>query len=246
MATTNPSDTATQQAAAHTGAPTYSELYEAVRCFTNQSIGSDWTAEQAMAFVKEEGRALLSRFLRAQGAGLLTPQAGQEASPQDPEAYNHWVRSREREAVVRRLQADTYIQTEAGKPFASEASAREYALQWDLGGTHDPVVCPGGWCLWRLPLVAQAERCRAASGIETYSQAQAAVAAEMGIGENADGEWDLDDAGFVAMERRVQARIRDQKASALGVSSRPAVIAESRDKAEVEDAAREQRPSPRG
>lgn len=227
------------------GAPTYAELIEAIRVFRTQSLGPDWTAEQAFAFIKGECRSLLERHRSAEkqvpaAAGVESQQIGAVAQfvdisarlqmlgritraegsgpvirrAQTPQDYDNFVRSQERAAVVRRLQSDSTVLTESGKPFASESSALEYARQWSLGGTHDPKPCEGGWQLSQLSPAAAMDRQRAADGIETYTQAQAAVAAEMGIGVNGSGEWDVDDAGFEAMERRVRARIEEQESRA--------------------------------
>ena len=129
--------------------------------------------------------------------------------------YNAWVKSEERAAEVRRLQSDRVVRQENGKPFKSKTSAQQYQERYDLTGTHEVVAVDGGFELRQLSPAAQAELKRKAEGRESYTEAQAAVAEEMGIGQTPDGEWDATDDQFDEMERRVQARMRGEPAEPL-------------------------------
>ncbi|WP_277752676.1 hypothetical protein [Extensimonas vulgaris] len=132
-----------------------------------------------------------------------------------PKDYNAWVKSEERAAEVRRLQSDRVVRQENGKPFKSKTSAQQYQERYDLTGTHEVVAVDGGFELRQLSPAAQAELKRKAEGRESYTEAQAAVAEEMGIGQTPDGEWDATDEQFDEMERRVQARMRGEPAEPL-------------------------------
>lgn len=127
-----------------------------------------------------------------------------------PKDYNAWVRSQERDIEVRRLQSDRVVRQENGKPFKTKTSAQQFQERYDLTGTHEVVEANGGFELRQLSMAAQAELKRKTEGRESYTDAQAAAAAEMGIGTNADGEWDATDAQFDEMERRTQARMRGE------------------------------------
>ncbi|WP_287278806.1 hypothetical protein, partial [Ralstonia sp.] len=129
-----------------------------------------------------------------------------------PQDYNAYVRSEERDIKVRRLQSDRVVHQENGKPFKSKTSAQQFQALYDLDGTHEAVEADGGFVLRLLPLAAQAEKKRLAEGRESYTEAQEAVAGEMGIGQTAEGEWDATVAQFDEMERRVRARLRGERA----------------------------------
>ena len=129
-----------------------------------------------------------------------------------PADYNAWVASQEREIEVRRLQSDRVVRQANGKPFKTEAGAKQMQERFDLQGTHEIVAVDGGFELRQLSPSAQAEIRRKAEGRESYTEAQSAVAAEMGIGQTADGEWDATDEQFDEMERRTQARMRGDSA----------------------------------
>lgn len=130
-----------------------------------------------------------------------------------PKDYNAWAASQERDAVVRRLRSDRVVRQENGKPFKSKISAQQFQERYDLTGTHEVVQAAGGFELRQLSIAAQAELKRKAEGRENYTEAQAAVAAEMGIGVNEDGEWDVTDAQFDELERRTAARLKGEKAA---------------------------------
>lgn len=130
-----------------------------------------------------------------------------------PKDYNAWAASQERDAVARRLRSDRVVRQENGKPFKSKISAQQFQERYDLTGTHEVVQAAGGFELRQLSIAAQAELKRKAEGRENYTEAQAAVAAEMGIGVNEDGEWDVTDAQFDELERRTAARLKGEKAA---------------------------------
>ena len=98
-----------------------------------------------------------------------------------PADYNAWVASQERESEVRRLQSDRVVRQANGKPFKTEAGAKQIQERFDLQGTHEIVAVDGGFELRQLSPSAQAEIRRKAEGRESYTEAQSAVAAEMGI-----------------------------------------------------------------
>lgn len=127
-----------------------------------------------------------------------------------PQDYDAEVAGREREAEVRRLQADRVVPQANGKAFKTKTSAQQLQERFDLKGTHEIVEAEGGFVLRQLSPAAQEEIKRKAAGRENYTEAQAAVAAEMGIGTNADGEWDVTDAQFDELERRTAARLRGE------------------------------------
>lgn len=127
-----------------------------------------------------------------------------------PADYNAWVASQERDIEVRRLQSDRVVRQTNGKPFKTEASAKQMQERFDLQGTHEIVAVDGGFELRQLSPSAQAEIKRKSEGRESYTEAQAAVADEMGIGQTPDGEWDATDDQFDEMERRTQARMRGE------------------------------------
>ena len=139
-----------------------------------------------------------------------------------PEDYNAWVASEERDAEVRWLQSDREVVQANGKPFKTEASARQFQARYDLQGTHEVIQTGDGFKLRQLPPAAQAELKRKAEGRESYADAQSAVAAEMGIGTTAEGEWDATDAQLEEMERRVDARLRGKPAPAAPATNQPA------------------------
>lgn len=124
------------------------------------------------------------------------------------ESYNDRVREQERQSERRRLQGDRLIQQKNGKPFKKEANAQAVLDQFGLSDTHVIQPADGGFVLRQMPPAAQAEALRKAEGRESYMQAQAAVLAEMGIGENASGEIDATDAQWSEIERRTDARLR--------------------------------------
>jgi alkylhydroperoxidase/carboxymuconolactone decarboxylase family protein YurZ len=168
-------------------------LHKAAGVKSANAFGDMPIDDQAAAYVK---------FVRQGGKPV-------EGLPAD---YNAWVASQERDIEVRRLQSDRVVRQANGKPFKTEAGAKQMQERFDLQGTHEIVAVDGGFELRQLSPSAQAEIQRKAEGRESYTDAQAAVAAEMGIGQTADGEWDATDEQFDEMERRTQARMRGESA----------------------------------
>lgn len=123
------------------------------------------------------------------------------------DAYNDSVREQERQAERRRLQGDRTIQQANGKPFKKEANAQAKMDEFDLADTHAIQKVDGGFVLRQMPPAEQAERKRKAEGRESYTEAQAAVLAEMGIGENADGEPDATEEQWAEIDRRTAVRL---------------------------------------
>lgn len=126
------------------------------------------------------------------------------------DAYNAKVREQEFQAERRRLQGDRIIQQANGKPFKKEANAQAKLDEFDLADTHAIQQVDGGFVLRQMPPAEQAERQRKAEGRESYTQAQAAVLAEMGIGESADGEIDATEAQWDEIHRRVDQRLKQK------------------------------------
>ncbi len=90
---------------------------------------------------------------------------GGKPAPAATEAYNDKVARQEREALIRRLQSDATVRQANGKPFKTEASAKEFSTRHELDDTHDAVKVEAGYVLKRLPearrpsvLKAMAER----------------------------------------------------------------------------------------
>lgn len=135
-----------------------------------------------------------------------------------PADYNAWVASQERDIEVRRLQSDRVVRQANGKPFKTEAGAKQMQERFDLQGTHEIVAVDGGFELRQLSPSAQAEIKRKAEGRESYTEAQAAVADEMGIGQTPDGEWDATDEQFDEMERRTQTRMRGEERARINAA----------------------------
>jgi hypothetical protein len=90
---------------------------------------------------------------------------GGKPAPAATEAYNDKVARQEREALIRRLQSDATVRQASGKPFKTEASAKEFSAKHELDDTHEPAKVEAGYVLKRLPearrpsvLKAQSER----------------------------------------------------------------------------------------
>lgn len=90
---------------------------------------------------------------------------GGKPAPAANEAYNDKVARQEREALIRRLQSDATVRQANGKPFKTEASAKEFSTRHELDDTHEAAKVEAGFVLKRLPearrpsvLKAMAER----------------------------------------------------------------------------------------
>ena len=125
-----------------------------------------------------------------------------------PADYNEWVRAQEADAESRRMQGERTIRQANGKPFKTEASAQQAIERFGLTETHDVKPVDGGFELQQLTPAAQLERRRKAEGKESYIEAQAAIMRQLGIEANSEGEYDLSEAQWADVERRVDARLR--------------------------------------
>ena len=123
------------------------------------------------------------------------------------DSYNAKVREQEFQIERRRLQGERAIQQANGKPFKNEASAKAKLDEFDLADTHAIQKVDGGFVLRQIPPAEQAEVRRKAEGRESYMEAQSAVLAEMGIGENAEGEIDATEEQWAEIERRTAVRL---------------------------------------
>jgi hypothetical protein len=65
--------------------------------------------------------------------------------------------------------------------------------------------------LHRLPIAKQNNIKDKANGIQDYTEIQSQVAKDMGIGVNADGEYDVTDEQFAEMNKRIDAIQREQR-----------------------------------
>lgn len=128
-----------------------------------------------------------------------------------PADYNEWVRSQEADAESRRMQGERTIRQANGKPFKTEASAQQAIERFGLTETHDVKPVEGGFELQQLTPAAQLERRRKAEGKESYIEAQEAVMRQLGIEANSEGEYDLSEAQWADVERRVDARLRGKE-----------------------------------
>lgn len=113
------------------------------------------TADAFAGLPMDERSAAYAKFI----------ENGGKPAPAATEAYNDKVARQEREALIRRLQSDATVRQASGKPFKTEASAKEFSAKHELDDTHEPAKVEAGYVLKRLPearrpsvLKAQAER----------------------------------------------------------------------------------------
>ena len=92
---------------------------------------------------------------------------GGKPAPAAPEAYNDKVARQEREALIRRLQSDATVRQANGKPFKTEASAKEFSTRHELDDTHEAAKVEAGYVLKRLP------EARRPSAIKAVAERQA-------------------------------------------------------------------------
>lgn len=117
-------------------------------------------------------------------------QEGGKPAPAATESYNDRVARQEREARIRRLQEDRTVTQVNGKPFKTEASARAFSNDNELGDTHEAAARDGGFVLQKLPparrpsAIARQEQ-RRATDPETQRQDAAFARAEK-IGQAAE------------------------------------------------------------
>ena len=136
-----------------------------------------------------------------------------ERDRMESDKYNAYVREQEFQAERRRLQGDRTIRQANGKPFKKEVNAQAKLDEFDLADTHAIQQVDGGFVLRQMPPAEQAERQRKAEGRESYTEAQAAVVAEMGIGDTADGEIDATEEQWAEIGRRIAERLGQNPAA---------------------------------
>lgn len=189
-----------------------------------EQLARDFTLRRTEVIEALRARGIEAKLIQLAGgkgfAGLpISEQAAayvklveQGAEPVEfAEDYNTMVRRLGHEAAVRRKQTERTITQANGKPFNSEGSARRELEKFELGMTHEIARQDGGYVLRLLSPAAQHELRNKAAGIESYTEAQAVILREMGIGETADGEIDATEEQWAEIERRTENRLREQR-----------------------------------
>jgi predicted RNA methylase len=149
---------------------------------------------------------------RKQNNGVMPVQMSTWLPRTAKSDYNDWVRGQYRDATVRRLQSDTVVRQENGKPFKSIVSAEAYQSKYDLTDTHAVHKTDGGYELHRLgpaqrPSALKALAERQAADPEMQRQ-EAAFARAKEIGEQAQSAVDAYENGDIEIdefERRLDA-----------------------------------------
>ena len=129
------------------------------------------------------------------------------------DTYNAKVRKEYWEIERRRLQGERTIQQANGNPFKTEASAKAKLDEFDLGETHIIRQANDGGFVLRDKRDVR----------ESYTQAQAAVLAEMGIGESADGEIDATESQWEEVDRRTTQRLKQMLPAPESTPNQPAI-----------------------
>lgn len=124
--------------------------------------------------------------------------------------YDTKVAANEKQSSDLRLQTTDVIGNVKGKPFKVRASAEKFQTENNLETTHEIKQVDGGFELYRLPIAKQNNIKDKANGIQDYTEIQSQVAKDMGIGVNADGEYDVNDEQFAEMNKRIDAIQREQ------------------------------------
>lgn len=125
--------------------------------------------------------------------------------------YDTKVAANEKQSSDLRLQTTDVIGNVKGKPFKVRASAEKFQTENNLETTHEIKQVDGGFELHRLPIAKQNNIKDKANGIQDYTEIQSQVAKDMGIGVNADGEYDVNDEQFAEMNKRIDAIQREQR-----------------------------------
>lgn len=125
--------------------------------------------------------------------------------------YDTKVAANEKQSSDLRLQTTDVIGNVKGKPFKVRASAEKFQTENNLETTHEIKQVDGGFELHRLPIAKQNNIKDKANGIQDYTEIQSQVAKDMGIGVNADGEYDVTDEQFAEMNKRIDAIQREQR-----------------------------------
>ena len=182
----------------------------AARAMPAQAATENVAVKLAKDEIPGESSALAAKQRWEQAKADEAQQA--ERDRMESDKYNAYVREQEFQAERRRLQGDRTIQQASGKPFKTEASAKAKLDEFDLGDTHAIGQVDGGFVL-------RDKR----EGRESYMQARDAVLADMGIGENADGEIDATEPQWAEIERRIAERLGRKPAE--DATQQPAPIA---------------------
>lgn len=169
------------------------------------------------------------------------------SSKERERVYNEKARNSERDVVIRRLQSDSTVSSNSGKPFKTEATAKAFSKQWDLGDTHEVSKTDGGFILRKLgesnrPSAIAAQQERMAKDPATQRQnAQFARAEKIGAAaddavtayENGDIEPDEFDARLDAAERPPLDLAAQSSAEAVAEAERLKKIEEDKAKTEA-------------
>lgn len=125
--------------------------------------------------------------------------------------YDSKVMAKEKQSSDQRLQTTDVVRNYKNKPFKQKASAEKFQADNNLDTTHEIKAVDGGFELHRLPIAKQNAINNKSDGVQDYSDIQSQVAREMGIGVNADGEYDVTDEQFAEMNKRINDIQREQR-----------------------------------
>ncbi len=156
-------------------------------------------------FVSEE-----NRFIGVKKGSEASRLVKSEEDIPTPD-YDTKVAANEKQSSDLRLQTTDVIGNVKGKPFKVRASAEKFQTENNLETTHEIKQVDGGFELHRLPIAKQNNIKDKANGIQDYTEIQSQVAKDMGIGVNADGEYDVNDEQFAEMNKRIDAIQREQR-----------------------------------
>ena len=204
---------AAQQATAITAENDIEKLANDFRTYPTQVLSAVINNGQAPMLYKAAGVRSADAFSglpiadQAEAYAKFVQDGGAKAKGL-PADYNEWVRSQESDAESRRMQSERTIRQSNGKPFKTEAGAKQAIERFGLAETHEVNPVDGGFELQKLTPAAQLERRRKAEGKESYAEAQEAVMRQLGIEANGDGEYDLTEDQWANVERHVDARLR--------------------------------------
>lgn len=240
LKTDTAAEPAAQQATAITAENDIEKLANDFRTYPTQVLSAVINNGQAPMLYKAAGVRSADAFSglpiadQAEAYAKFVQDGGAKAKGL-PADYNEWVRSQESDAESRRMQSERTIRQSNGKPFKTEAGAKQAIERFGLAETHEVNPVDGGFELQKLTPAAQLERRRKAEGKESYTEAQDAVMRQLGIEANSDGEYDLTEAQWANVERRVDARLRGGVATESHTQPEAAAPAYA-DDAELQDA----------
>lgn len=127
--------------------------------------------------------------------------AGVKEAPPETESYNDGVRREMREARIRRLQEDRTITRANGKPFKTEASARAFSNDNELGNTHEAVPRDGGFVLQKRRRAADPETLRQEAAFARAEKIGPAAEAAVTAYENGDTSIEEFEAALDAVDQ---------------------------------------------